>query len=118
MMARRLRAKHVGTCRQCNGSIRIGDAILWTPRRGARHVDCETAQGFTLGFCGSLNPDELRGSVLLSAGIERQRDAPVGGPQHVAEVPDLLERSMELIDAGGPAQGRCQTTPIIRLIIH
>ena len=42
--ARKLRAKHVGKCRNCDGAITIGQLIWWTPGHGAVHADCETAR--------------------------------------------------------------------------
>ena len=44
MTARRMTAKHAGTCRQCKGGIEPGDAIYWAKGSGAIHVDCETAR--------------------------------------------------------------------------
>lgn len=35
-----MNAKYPGTCRYCQGRIRIGERIEWAPRAGARHVAC------------------------------------------------------------------------------
>ena len=42
--AKRIRAKHTGTCRDCGSAIKPGDSIWWQRGQGARHVDCETAR--------------------------------------------------------------------------
>ncbi|UCC28724.1 MAG: hypothetical protein JSU86_11035 [Phycisphaerales bacterium] len=44
MRARKLRAKYNGTCRNCDGEIRVGDLIYWRRGQGAVHDNCERAR--------------------------------------------------------------------------
>lgn len=35
-----IQARYRGTCRDCDGSIHVGDLIVWSRDLGARHLNC------------------------------------------------------------------------------